>query len=377
MSNANALELGMLDLINGERAAAGLAPLRLITLLNDAAETHSQWMLNSNQFSHSGAGGSSPSERMDDAGYSLEGNYMALENIGWQSARGDAGYDDDVAQIHAGLMQSPGHRANILNPDAEDIGIGIEIGDFTSGNGDFEAVMVTQVFGSTDADVSAWVDPGTGADNTDDDPMPADDPTVDPDDDADDPTDTPDDIPVAEDDPVTEQDPETDQPGDAPVAEDDPSDDPVTEQDPETEEPDDTPVAEDDPTDDPVAEQDPGDEDPVDDIAEDNTGADEDTPEPGDPVEIPEIALPCDLTQFTVDLSEAFEFSQEGDQMIWTTSEDKLTEVFMKAFNDWTASIDEPGAEDISDLMMDEMPEQTHCGLQDEDEDEWFLSDCA
>jgi hypothetical protein len=162
MSNATQLELGMLALINAERAAIGLDPLRPITLLNDAAETHSQWMLEADVFSHSGEAGSTPSDRMESAGYPFEGDAMALENIGWQSLRGTVGIEDDIAQVHESLMNSPGHRANILNPEAEDIGIGIETGVFSGPNGDFEAVMVTQVFGATDADISAWIDPETG-----------------------------------------------------------------------------------------------------------------------------------------------------------------------------------------------------------------------
>ena len=127
MSIANTLELAMLALINDERAEAGLSPLRMITLLNQAAEDHSSWMLENDSFSHEGADDTSPSDRMAGAGYPFEGRTMALENIGWQSARGLDGHADDVAQIHASLMDSPGHRANILNPDVQDIGIGIEI----------------------------------------------------------------------------------------------------------------------------------------------------------------------------------------------------------------------------------------------------------
>ena len=357
MSNANALELGMLDLINGERAAMGLDPLRLITLLNSAAEDHSRWMLDADQFSHTGEGGSSPSDRMEQAGYPFEGGYTALENIGWQSARGAEGFEDDVAQVHEGLMASPGHRANILNPDARDIGIGIETGTFSGSGGDYEAVMVTQVFADTDADTSSWIDPGTGA-PADDDPMPEDDPL-------------PDESPVAEDDPAEH-----------PVAEDDAVDDPVAEDDPA-----DDPVAEDD-SEDPVGDdiaEDDIDEAPDEVVAEDDTGPDagdgdgveeDDTEEP--PF-MPEIALPCDLTQFTVDLSDAFEFRQEGDQLIWTTSEEKLTEVFLKAFEDWSGQMAEPDIEDMEDLMLDEMAEDTPAlfGPEDEDTDEWLMADCA
>ena len=49
--------------------------------------------------------------------------------------------------VHESLMNSPGHRANILNPAFDEIGIGIENGDFEG----FDSVMVTQNFGATDA----------------------------------------------------------------------------------------------------------------------------------------------------------------------------------------------------------------------------------
>ena len=96
MSIANTLELAMLALINDERAEAGLSPLRMITLLNQAAEDHSSWMLENDSFSHEGADDTSPSDRMAGAGYPFEGHTMALENIGWQSARGLDGHADDA-----------------------------------------------------------------------------------------------------------------------------------------------------------------------------------------------------------------------------------------------------------------------------------------
>jgi uncharacterized protein YkwD len=161
MSNANALELEMLDLINAERTQRGLGELQLNTVLNRAAEDHSDWMLDTNTFSHTGIGGSNPGDRMDDAGFVFSGSWRWAENVGWQSARGAAGYSDDVAQVHAALMNSPGHRANLLNPNLELIGIGIEIGTFTTQSGDWQAVMVTQKFATTGADTSAQIDPGT------------------------------------------------------------------------------------------------------------------------------------------------------------------------------------------------------------------------
>ena len=147
MSQASEVELLMLSLINEERTSRGLDPLTINNDLNASSEDHSQWMLENDIFSHTGVNGTSSRDRIEAADYELEGSWRTAENIGWQSERGDPGIDDDVANIHDSLMNSPGHRANILNPDLEDIGIGIELGDF---NG-YDAVMITQNFGRTDA----------------------------------------------------------------------------------------------------------------------------------------------------------------------------------------------------------------------------------
>jgi len=151
MSKANDLEILMLGLINAERAAAGVAPLTFDDNLNDASEDHSTWMLDADVFSHTGSGGSNPTQRMERSGYQFEGSWRSGENIGFQSERGDPGLEDDVEAIHQSLMNSPGHRANILNANFEEIGIGIERGDFSSGGRGFDSVMITQNFGTTDA----------------------------------------------------------------------------------------------------------------------------------------------------------------------------------------------------------------------------------
>lgn len=147
MSQASEVELLMLELINQERTSRGLDPLTINNDLNATSEDHSQWMLDNQVFSHTGAAGSSANDRIDASDYALEGSWRTAENIGWQSERGDEGIADDVADIHESLMNSPGHRANILNPDLEDIGLGVEIGDFQG----FDGVVITQNFGRTDA----------------------------------------------------------------------------------------------------------------------------------------------------------------------------------------------------------------------------------
>lgn len=150
MSLASNLEQLMLSLINQERRAANLAPLDFNGDLNEASEDHSTWMLRTDTFSHTGQNGSSAGDRIVDAGYVLEGTWTWGENIGWQSVRGAPGLSDDVRNVHVSLMNSPGHRANILNPNFDEIGIGVVRGDF----GRFDSVMITQNFGATDAEPS-------------------------------------------------------------------------------------------------------------------------------------------------------------------------------------------------------------------------------
>ena len=136
MSVANDLERLMLDLIN---------PLTLELRLNDSSEDHSQWMLDTDTFAHTGIDGTRAYQRMIDAGFSFTGSWAWGENIAWQSVRGAAGYEDDVLNLHNALMASPSHYANIMNPTFEVIGIGIEIGEY---NG-YTAIMATQNFART------------------------------------------------------------------------------------------------------------------------------------------------------------------------------------------------------------------------------------
>jgi Ca2+-binding RTX toxin-like protein len=152
MSVASQFEMQMLALINAERAKVGLAALAINARLNTSAETHSQWMLNADVFSHTGNNGSAPGDRMRDAGYVFSGNWTNGENIAWQSERGATGIADDVINLHNSLMNSPGHRANILSPNFTEIGIGIEFGQFTSNGTVWPAVIVTQNFARSSAD---------------------------------------------------------------------------------------------------------------------------------------------------------------------------------------------------------------------------------
>ncbi|HET7061216.1 MAG TPA: CAP domain-containing protein [Nitrosospira sp.] len=142
MSLANAYEQYMLELVNAERARAGAQPLALDGDLNEAAENHSAWMIATDTFSHTGTGGSNPGARMTNGGYAFSGSWAWGENIAWMSTRAPAGLQNEVEQMHNNLMNSPGHRANILNPNFREIGIGLEVGQY----GSYEGAFVTQDF---------------------------------------------------------------------------------------------------------------------------------------------------------------------------------------------------------------------------------------
>lgn len=142
MSQPSAYEQYMLELINADRAAAGVAPLAFNGDLNEAAENHSSWMIATDIFSHTGVGGSTPEQRVTAAGYSFNGTWFSGENISWMSNGGAAGFQDEVDSRHASLMASPGHRANLLNGNFREIGVGFETGEMQG----WDASVVTQNF---------------------------------------------------------------------------------------------------------------------------------------------------------------------------------------------------------------------------------------
>lgn len=105
----------VVNLINIERTRADLDTLKVDSQLSQAAQIHSKSMAKNDFFSHFGIDGSSPFDRIQDTGYQYS---IAAENIA-------AGYQTPKAVVQA-WMGSSGHRANMLNPDVTEIGIGYE-----------------------------------------------------------------------------------------------------------------------------------------------------------------------------------------------------------------------------------------------------------
>ncbi|MBU2582377.1 MAG: hypothetical protein KJ622_11730 [Alphaproteobacteria bacterium] len=110
--------------------------------LVDAALGHSQWMLATDTFSHSGSGGSSPTQRMSAAGYTLSGSWSTGENIAWAGTTGSVNLAAYTQRLHDNLFKSAGHRLNILNEGFREIGVGELTGNF---NG-YNAAIVTENF---------------------------------------------------------------------------------------------------------------------------------------------------------------------------------------------------------------------------------------
>lgn len=106
-------ETAMLMLVNKERRENGLKELVQNIKLRDLARVYAKDMFERGYFSHYNPEGESPFDRMDKNGI----NYM--------SAGENLAFAPGVAIAHQGLMDSPGHRANILSSDFGKVGIGV------------------------------------------------------------------------------------------------------------------------------------------------------------------------------------------------------------------------------------------------------------
>jgi uncharacterized protein YkwD len=100
-------------LVNVERGKGGCAALKVNDQLTQAARAHSAWMAQTKKFSHTGSGGSTFVTRAKATGY----RQPSAENIAW-------GYRSAEAVVD-GWMNSPGHRANILNCKSKAVGVGV------------------------------------------------------------------------------------------------------------------------------------------------------------------------------------------------------------------------------------------------------------
>lgn len=107
-------ELQLLELVNKERAKVGLNRLQMDESLQQLARSYAEEMFVNGFFSHiSQVDGSTPGDRADRMGV----QYLILgENLA---------FAPDVYLAHQGLMNSEGHRENILGVDYGKVGMGV------------------------------------------------------------------------------------------------------------------------------------------------------------------------------------------------------------------------------------------------------------
>ncbi len=120
-------EIEMLRLVNEERALEGFPELVIDETLRDVARQYSVDMLQRGYMGHIDLEGNTPFDRMRDGGvtFTTAGENLALAQT--------------VSIAHKGLMDSPGHRENILSPHYTSVGIG-------AAQGGRYGIMFTQKF---------------------------------------------------------------------------------------------------------------------------------------------------------------------------------------------------------------------------------------
>ncbi len=106
-------EKKMFSMVNQERTSRGIPALETWNKLTDVARAHCEDMFERGYFSHYTPEGLSPFDRMAQADITF--NY-AGENLALAP---------NVDLAMKGLMQSPGHRANILSTNYHRVGIGV------------------------------------------------------------------------------------------------------------------------------------------------------------------------------------------------------------------------------------------------------------
>lgn len=134
----------LLELTNKTRMEAGLMPLKENVILSEAASQKSQDMLTQNYFSHKSPDGFYVWDILKKLGYAYK---SAGENLA-------IGYLDSE-EVHQAWLASPSHRANILNPQFQEIGLAVAKGKFEGNN----VYVVVQIFGTPKAITTKEIQP--------------------------------------------------------------------------------------------------------------------------------------------------------------------------------------------------------------------------
>ena len=140
---ADISKIALINLINEERTKNNLCLLESNPILDNAAEYKAQDMLEYNYFEHTSPSGITPWHWFEKANY----NYVfAGENLA-------IGFLESE-EVYSAWMNSPSHKANLMNPDYKELGIAVIDGNF---NGSQTSVIV-QTFGSPSSPAIASAD---------------------------------------------------------------------------------------------------------------------------------------------------------------------------------------------------------------------------
>src|SRR5262249_17930776 len=146
ITSTTQMEQQILDWTNEERAKVNAPPLKWNNRLALAARLHSDEMASHKELGHQLKGEPPFTQRLSERGAKFSG---AAENVG---------YADSAEELQIGWMRSPGHRANLLNPVYNEMGVGIvragsrlwATADFATGlqnlsSDDFEQAVEQQI----------------------------------------------------------------------------------------------------------------------------------------------------------------------------------------------------------------------------------------
>lgn len=130
------VEMAIVEMTNAVRQQQGLSRLTTNPQLTNAARAYAKFLASRDLFSHS-ADGRQPAQRATDAGYTF---CEIAENLAWH--RDGNGFDslDLAASALTGWLNSPGHRANLMNGRVSEIGVAVA--ELPGGSHKFFAVQM-------------------------------------------------------------------------------------------------------------------------------------------------------------------------------------------------------------------------------------------
>lgn len=136
----------IVQVVNRERQANGITPLAINDQLQAAARNKSIDMIVNNYFDHY-ALGKTPWMfiRSQNYDYQLAGENLAM------------GYSTSEGIVNA-WMNSPSHRANILNPEFQEIGVGVVRGAYTENGLTSETTITTEMLAQPKSKISQLLD---------------------------------------------------------------------------------------------------------------------------------------------------------------------------------------------------------------------------